>query len=133
MGDIGQCGEDRAFNGRVTVEMSPIQWAGLKGIHEVKPLNETDYACLAEVRTVLAKYGRRERFGVALLHSHFKMESAEILVECSDPKRRVLTIKPAKKETVGDTIETIWMFRDDDGDQMLECQQHCAMSGHPES
>ena len=54
-----------------TLEVAPTQWGRMKDIHDVDPLNERDYDCLAEVREVLKKYGKQDRFGVALLHTHF--------------------------------------------------------------
>lgn len=117
----------------VTLKMSPMQWANLKDIHEVEPINDTDYECLAEIREILEKHNKRERFGVALLHKHFDMANDELLVEQSDKNERVLTIKPVKKKSAGKMIETIWALRDGDKSHMLDAQQHCAMSGHPET
>jgi hypothetical protein len=56
---------------RLTV--SPVQWSRLEHIDRMRPLDESDLPCLADVREVLRKYGNLERFGIALLHSHFSM------------------------------------------------------------
>lgn len=105
----------------------PVQWAGLglRDIDEVEPVNESDYDCLREVRDVLKRHGKQERFGVALLHKHFDMADDELLIEYSDPAARVLTIKPVKQTAAGKTIETIWMLGDGENTVMLGCRQYC--------
>ena len=55
-----------------TLAMAPTQWGRYEDINDVEPLNEGDQACLTEIREVLKKHGKRERFGVALLHRHFE-------------------------------------------------------------
>src|SRR4051812_15073087 len=89
---------DEAQMSNATFEMAPMQWADLKDIDEVEPIGESDSECLAEVREVLKKHGKRDRLGVALLHKHFDMAGDEVLVEYSDKEERVLTIKPVKAE-----------------------------------
>lgn len=102
-----------------------MQWAGLKDIDDVEPVNESDFECLEEVRAVLGRWGRLERFGVALLHKHFDMEPDEVLVEYSDPVSRELFIRPVKAEQAGRTVGTIWMLRDGAREAMLGCRQYC--------
>jgi len=108
-----------------TIEMAPTQWANLKDIHEVDPINDGDLDCLAEILDVLKKHGLQERFGVALLHKHFDMDPDEILVEQTNVEDRVLTISPVKASTAGNTIQTIWMLRDGGPEAMLGCMQYC--------
>jgi hypothetical protein len=111
-----------------TLEVAPTQWANLKDIHEVEPINEGDLDCLAEVRNVLKKHGKQERFGIALLHKHFDMEADEILLEESDVEGRVLTVKPVKRTLAGNTIETIWQLMDGEHHLMMGCRQYCSES-----
>lgn len=108
-----------------TLEVAPTQWANLKDIHEVEPINDGDLDCLAEIRKVLKMHGKQERFGVALLHKHFDMEADEILVDETDVEGRVLTIKPVKQTEAGKTIETIWQLVDGEERAMLGCRQYC--------
>jgi len=109
-----------------TVSVSPMQWATLKDIDDVEPLGEGDYACLAEIREVLKRHGKRERLGVALLHKHFDLDDDELLVEITNKEERVLTITPVKNAGEGRLIETIWMLQDDGENRaMLGCQQYC--------
>jgi hypothetical protein len=110
----------------------PVQWAelGLRDIDEVEPVNEGDYDCLREVRDVLKRHGKQERFGVALLHKHFDMADDELLIEYSDPAARVLTIKPVKQAAAGRTVETIWILGDGENRVMLGCRQYCGADVH---
>jgi hypothetical protein len=66
-------------------------------IMDVEPLGAADHACLQEIKDVLLRHGRLNRFGVTLLHEHFAISHDEILVEECDPANRTLTIRPEKK------------------------------------
>jgi hypothetical protein len=113
----------------VTLQIAPAQWGRLKDIDDVEPINDGDLECLADLRDVLKKHGKCERFGVALLHKHFEMEEGELLVEFTDKEARELTIKPVKSEAVGNTVETIWMLLDGENRAMLGCRQSCSKDG----
>jgi hypothetical protein len=108
-----------------TLEVAPTQWGRLKDLHDVDPLNDGDYDCLVQIREVLKKHGKQERFGVALLHTHFPMQYGEVLVEHTDVESRILTIKPVRQEEAGRTIETIWMLLDGENRAMMGCRQLC--------
>ncbi len=110
----------------MTVTVSPVQWAELKDIDDVEPLNDSDSECLADVREVLARHGRLQRFGVALLHSHFELGSDEVLLESSDENARTLTLKPAKVEEASrNSVGTVWMLREGALATMSWCRSYC--------
>jgi hypothetical protein len=115
-----------------TLTMAPTQWGRYKDIEDLEPINDADLDCLAEVSEVLKKHGKRERFGVALLHKHFDMNRDEQLVEYTDAEARILTIKPIKKGEAGKTIETIWELGDgEDGRKVfLGCRVTCWTNVH---
>jgi hypothetical protein len=106
--------------------MAPMQWAALKDIDDINPLNESDYECLAEIREVLKRHGKAERLGVALLHKHFDMAGDEVLVESSDKEDRVLTIKPVKQDEASNTVGTIWQLIDGECHSMSRCHLACS-------
>ncbi|WP_157815946.1 hypothetical protein [Spirosoma pollinicola] len=115
----------------LTLEATATQLSELTDIHDVEPLNDSDYNCLAEVRDVLKKHGRQERFGVTLLHKHFDLASDEVLVEYTDVASRVQTIKPEKKgSALLNTIETNWILGDGDPKSSLACVRYCANNVH---
>lgn len=105
--------------------VAPIQWAELSDIDEIEPLNENDADCLAEIREVLKKHGKRDRFGVALLHAHFPMTDDEILVETTDRDARRLTLEPVNLRDAGDTMGTVWKLLDGDFHTMAHCHKFC--------
>ena len=105
------------------LQVAPTQWADYKGLEDVDPIDDSDLECLAEVREVLKKYGKRERFGVALLHKHFDMDDGEVLVENTDKESRALTLKPARKETATDAVPTIWKLLDNQNQSLVLCKQ----------
>ena len=109
-----------------TLTLAPLQWSELKDIDDVKPLNDGDTDCLVEIRDVLKKHGKMERFGVALLHSHFDMASDEIMLESTDEDGRALISKPIKESEAGDNkVGTIWMLREGDVTTMSWCRKYC--------
>ena len=88
----------------------PHSTNGLPDIDDVAPLSADDHACIEEVKAVLAKHGKLERFGISLLHSHFPVAEDEMLIEYSDDAKRELTIRPVPtSELEGSQIkETNW-------------------------
>ncbi len=114
------------------LSVAPMQWADLKKLKDVQPINDSDVECMAEVREVLKKHGKRERFGLALLHKHFEMDDGELLVEDSDEETRELSIKPIKREAVSHTVPTVWMLLDGESRSILDCTSkqgcRCAVS-----
>ena len=116
-----------------TLTIAPLQWSELKDIDDVEPLNDGDTDCLVEIRAVLKKHGKLERFGVALLHSHFDMASDEIMLETTDEDSRALISTPVKESEAGDNkVGTIWMLREGDVTTMSWCRKFCKkwLMGH---
>ncbi|MCK1463075.1 hypothetical protein IVB34_33140 [Bradyrhizobium sp. 2] len=106
------------------------QWNHLSDINDVKPLNETDRACLDALRDVLARFDCLDRFGVNLLHKHFEMEADELLVEQVDEAGRRLVTKPVKVDLVRDEMasayETQWHWqRNASGALAQVCVSRC--------
>lgn len=77
-----------------------MQWNTLRHIADVNPIDESDASCLEEVRRVLARHGRLERFGIALLHSHFSLDDDEILMETTDLEKREHLVRPVKRSSL---------------------------------
>lgn len=101
-----------------SVVLSPLQWSSLEDIDDVRPIDDSDAACLEEVRLVLAKHGNLNRFGICLLHSHFQVAEDETMVETTDLEHREQWVRPVKKsslEQVGlESQPTIVRFDDRD-------------------
>lgn len=90
---------------------SALNWNCLPHIRDVQPLDAIDEQCLAEIESVLAKYGRTSRFGVAVLHKHFDIAPDEILIERTFIEQRRLMTEPVQVSSVtGDLLTTIWRF-----------------------
>lgn len=62
-----------------------------------RPIDDSDAACLEEIRLVLAKYGNLSRLGIALLHSHFQLAEDEMMLETTDVEQREHWVRPVKK------------------------------------
>jgi len=117
----------------MTAPLSPsdiAQWNHLPDIHDVRPLNNRDRACLDAVRDVLVKFDCLDRFGVNLLHKHFEMAEDELLVEQVDEAGRKLVTKPVKLDLVRadmpSAYETQWHWQQDgQGKVALVCNLRC--------
>ncbi len=81
-------------------------------ISEVQPLSAADRACLDQVREVLDRHGKTDRFGLTLVHGHFPIKPGEILTEACDKEKRTLTLSPQKRKGFrsGSFIDTSWRF-----------------------
>jgi hypothetical protein len=90
----------------------PLQWQRLKDLREVAPLDENDLRCMAELREVLARHGRLERFALHLVHKHFDIGDGEVLVEYSDAARREHRLRVERRDSVmaRHALPTTWLL-----------------------
>ena len=98
---------------------------------DVTPLSDADLPVLRDLREVLARHGKLDRFGVTLLHKHFDLGPDEIMIEATDPVTRTTVIKPGPRTHDGRTLETAWMFGglDSKGQPLLACHLVCRWNG----
>ena len=114
-----------------TVQLQTIQWSTLPEIDEVAPLDDKDAEVLSELREVLIRHGKTERFGVCLLHKHFDLRDDEVLMETTDERTRVstLSVEPRGARTTP-AIETMWRFSSrPDIVAGQKCLQQCDYAG----
>ncbi|PZR20512.1 MAG: hypothetical protein DI539_10700 [Flavobacterium psychrophilum] len=78
------------------INIQATKWSSLPDIDSVVEFNDDDAACLKEIRDVLKKHSRLERFGISLLHTHFDVEEDEILFETTNVIERTQLIRPVK-------------------------------------
>ena len=99
--------------------------AQLPDIDDVPQRPDQDADCLAEIRRVLEKHGKLGRFGLFLMHSHFRLDPEEVLVEHCDINSRTLTIKPAHREALQPSAYKETMWRLDTNETTQRCVQVC--------
>jgi hypothetical protein len=101
----------------------------LPDIDDVAPFSPDDEACFAEVRAVLSRHNRLQRFGLCLLHDHFEVAPHEILVEVCDPIARTLISSPVQRTTLSDKdiVQTSWRL--DQTTALMGCLEACGRSG----
>jgi len=63
-------------------------------LEEGNVLDASDMECFSEIRNILLRYGKTEKFGITLLHKHFDLHEGETLVESTDTSTRTMTIQP---------------------------------------
>lgn len=116
----------------MSLVLETVQWASLSEIDDVDPINETDREVLEEIRNVLVRHNRTERFGVCLLHKHFEIGENEIGVEYTDVEGRTSTIVVEPRDgSSGSVIETNWRFRKGESQNVTVCVRRCQYnSGH---
>ena len=92
------------------MDATPLQQASVIDFDDLQPLGPEDEECINDLRAVLAKHNRLDRFGIFLLHAHFPVEPDEVLKEVCDRESRTLTIKPVKMDDLAgeSTIDTMW-------------------------
>lgn len=115
------------------IAVSPMQWAPLKDIDDVAPLDVSDQACLKDLYEVLKRHGKVERFGVMLVHKHFDMEDDETLLEFCDPTTKTLTIRTVKTNStdLARSVQTSWLLRENDSHEVVtECWSNCWKNVH---
>lgn len=115
------------------LQVAPIQWSSLKNIDAVEPINDGDMPCLIEVRDVLRKHGKLDRFGVTLVHSHFPLTDDEVMLETADEESRTLITKATKRSDTGSNIVgTMWVLGEGDINTMSWCRRYChdGLFGH---
>ena len=102
-----------------------IELAPLPYIDDVKPLSPEDEACMAEIKDVLMKHHRLQRFGLCLMHEHFQVAEDEILLETCNLEKRTLMIRPAKRAALQNVKRIATNWRLDSPVAMAECIQCC--------
>ena len=90
--------------------IKPMQWAKTADLHDVSPLDESDVTCMQEIREVLMKHEKVDRFALHLIHKHFDLDDDEILVEYSDPSPREQFFRVEKRtdDIMQHSIPTTW-------------------------
>jgi hypothetical protein len=78
------------------VVVNAMQWNSLSHIADMEPIGDADGPCLEEIRQVLLRHGREDRFGVSLLHSHFPVGPGEQLLETTDVDKREQLVRVVK-------------------------------------
>jgi hypothetical protein len=81
----------------------------LRSLNEVAPIDTLDVDCMNEIRQVLVKYNKADRFGLTLLHKHFDLKDDEVLMERSDANTRTLiSAVVARSDVPPDAVDTWW-------------------------
>jgi hypothetical protein len=112
----------------VSSKLTERQSVQFDNINLVPTVSSEDADCLDEMRDVLARHNRLNRFGVVLLHSHFPVADDEILLEETDSATRTSTIRPVKRAELdpGDVINTTWSLDGFAALQVCTKKQHMA-------
>lgn len=109
-----------------------MAYTDLLDIDATAPLNEEDRECMKEIRDVLARHNKLNRFGLTLLHSHFAINKGEILLESCDTEARelIMRVVPETSIKASEAIETSWRLSDSEA--MTRCESICTRtsSGH---
>lgn len=100
-----------------------MQWSKLKDLHDVDPIGPDDLECMTEIRSVLLKHGKLDRFALHLIHKHFDIADDEILIEYSDADTREQFFRPEKadSESVRDAIPTTWTLKNVEPVALCKC------------
>lgn len=98
------------LNVQSSISIQPMQWTALPDLGDTLPLDDTDHACMMELRAVLARHGKLGRFALHLAHRHFDLAAGEVLIERSDPEGRAQTVTVGRLDDVGEAVPTTWLL-----------------------
>jgi hypothetical protein len=93
----------------MNLSIMPMQWTGFADLPDVPPVGDGDLDCLAEIRDVLARHGKLNRFAVHLAHRHFALGPDEILIERPDPDGRTQHVTVGKLSDEPNARPTTWL------------------------
>ena len=95
-----------------TAPMTALQWTDIAHIKDIGNISSNDHECLEEIRDVLARHNRLNKFGIALLHHHFNLHDTEVLIKSVDPYGRTLSSAPVARSKINwaTVMETLWRF-----------------------
>ena len=105
------------------LHIQPMQWTRVSDLGDVPPLDEADLACLLELRDVLLRHGRLERFALHLVHRHFALGAHEVLVETCDPALREQRLRVRRRDSVAlrGAVPTTWLLVEDAPHPLATC------------
>jgi hypothetical protein len=104
-------------------------------ISGVKTRSSADDRLFQELHDVLERHGALNRFGVALLHTHFPVAAGEVMMEETDVLGRRQTTRPVFASSLDpdDTIETLWSLESGRPIMRCTCQKYDDGHNHFES
>lgn len=90
---------------------------GMEYLHQseenrCEAFDASDAACLADIRRILARRDKLDRFGVRLIHNPVNWRDDEVLFEESDVAGRVLSFEVGARgdPRVRKSVETFWVW-----------------------
>jgi hypothetical protein len=92
------------------IAIQPMQWANIADLHDTPPLSDEDVECMYEVRSVLMKHNKIDRFALHLIHKHFDLNDDEVLVEYNEPsvREQFFRVEKRSEEILENSIPTTW-------------------------
>ena len=103
-----------------TKMMDANDFNALPRIDEINPMDAGDEVCFQELRDVLKRHGKLNRFGVMLLHKHFDLNPGEMFVEYTNEMERTQTVRVINADDASPCgVTTAWKLTD--GSTMIEC------------
>lgn len=92
------------------IAIRPMQWGKIADLHDTPPLDDSDAACMRDVREVLLRHNKVDRFALHLVHKHFDLAEDEVLVEYneSDTREQFFKVEKATDEIMSNSIPTTW-------------------------
>jgi len=80
-----------------TLLIENTKWSQLPDVNELMEMGNGE-KWFSELRDILKKYNALDRFGITLLHKHFKIDEDEMMLETIDVEKRRLYMSPVKSK-----------------------------------
>jgi hypothetical protein len=106
-------------------EIAP-RWA-YPDIVDAEPLGADDHELVADLHEVLRKHNALGRFGITLLHTHFRVGPDEVILEETDVDERHQTMRPVPSDSLQEEgiVETSWSLGTGRAVPFTMCRQGC--------
>jgi hypothetical protein len=105
---------------------SAVRWA-YPDIVDAQPLGDDDHELVSDLHEVLRKHNAVGRFGITLLHTHFRVGPNEVILEETDVDGRHQTMRPVPSDSLQEEgiVETSWSLDTGRPIPLTMCRQGC--------
>jgi len=89
--------------------------------HDLGDMESRLKACMGPINTILEAHGLDGKIGLEILHSHFPVDTDELMYESVDEDSRTVSFSPVKAASVTDSESFVSVWNPTTGQPMKRC------------